>query len=86
VGGNPIPGFLVGEGEDRIARPTKLEGPDFLEILAFAKQLSPDQSIQARTREDRGAVGIWFDARSGCLHIYKGRGLRHKRFLYSQHA
>jgi hypothetical protein len=40
-----MPGFLVRQGEDRVARPTELEGAHFLEILAFAKQRSANQVI-----------------------------------------
>jgi hypothetical protein len=81
VGGNPMPGFLVREGKDRVARPAKLEGPHFLEILAFAKQRRADQVIQARTREYWGAVDIRLDACSGGLHVCKRGILRHNRLL-----
>jgi hypothetical protein len=80
VGGDPLPGFLV-RREKTALHAHELEGTDLLEILAFAKQLSPDQSVQARTREHRGAVGIWLDACSGCPYVYEGGGLRHDRLL-----
>src|SRR5262252_6148264 len=81
VGSNTLPGFLVGEGKDRITRPAELEGTHFLEILTFTKQRSPNQIIQARTREYRGAVDIRLDACSGGLHLCKPRILRHNCLL-----
>jgi len=76
-----MPGFLVREGPDRVARPAELEGAHFLEILAFAKQCGPNQIIQARTREYRGVVDIRLDACSGGLHVCEGRIVRHVYLL-----
>src|SRR5262245_40234489 len=81
VGGNTLLGFLVREGKDRITRPAELEGTHFLEILAFTKQCSPNQFIQSRTRDDRGAVHRRLDACSGSLHLCKPRILRHNCLL-----
>ena len=76
-----MPGVLVGEGKDRVARPAELEGAHFLEILAFTKQRRANQVIQARTCEYRGAVDIRLDACSGCLHVCERRIVRHNRLL-----
>jgi len=81
VGSNTLPGFQVREGKDRITRPAELEGTHFLEILAFTKQCSPNQVIQACTREDRGAVDIRLDECSGGLHLCEPRILRHNCLL-----
>src|SRR5215831_20592975 len=81
VSSNTLPSFLAGEGKDRITRPAELEGPHFLEILAFTKQRSPNQVIQARTRKDWGAVDIRLDACSGSLHLGEPRILRHNCLL-----
>src|SRR5215467_9566466 len=78
---NTMPSFLIGEGKDRVTRSAELEVSHFLEILAFTKQHSPNQGIQARTREYRGAVHIRLDACSGGLHLGEPRILRHNCLL-----
>jgi hypothetical protein len=82
VGGDPVPGFLVSEGKDRVACPTELEGAHLLKILAFAKQRSADPVIQARTREYRRAVDIRLDTCSGGLHVCERGIWRHEPSFY----
>jgi hypothetical protein len=77
VGGNPIPGVLVREAKNRIARSAKLEGAHFLEILTLTNQLSAGQVIQACAGQYGGIMRIWFDAGSGDLYVCEGRVLQH---------